>query len=251
MDVAAVVICKNEEANIERCLASVAWADEIVVVDSGSTDRTVEIARRFTSRVHEVDWHGFGPQKNLALSFARRTWVFSLDADEWVPDALRAEIAERIREGSGTSAWRMPRSSTFCGRVIRHSGWSPDYVTRLFRRGAARFSDDLVHERLIVDGKVGTMRTALLHESYRTLDQVIAKMNLYSDLAARDMRSQGRRGSVGVALGKSLWAFVRTYLLRAGFLDGREGFLIAVATAESTFYRYAKLAYLARDGARE
>ncbi len=243
MTISVVVITKNEEANIERCLGSVTWADEIVVVDSGSSDRTVEIARRFTPHVHVEAWHGFGPQKNLALARASGDWILSLDADEWVTESLREVLRSAAHERSH-AAFRMPRSSSFCGRAMRHSGWWPDYVTRFVRRGKAQFSDDLVHERLIVQGTTGTLGAPLMHESYRDLEQVIGKMNLYSSLAARELHAQGRRASLATALGKALWAFVRTYLLRAGFLDGREGLLVAVATAESTYYRYLKLAYL-------
>jgi glycosyltransferase involved in cell wall biosynthesis len=243
MTVSVVVITKNEEANIERCLASVSWADEIVVLDSGSTDRTVELAKRHTPHVYVEAWHGFGAQKNLALARATGDWVLSLDADEWVSEALREALRSAAHEHTHV-AFRMPRSSSFCGRAMRHSGWWPDYVTRFFRRGKAQFSDDLVHERLIVQGTTGTLAAPLMHESYRDLGQVIEKMNLYSSLAARDLHAQGRRASLATALGKGLWAFIRTYLLRAGFLDGREGLLVAVATAESTYYRYLKLAYL-------
>lgn len=243
MSISVVVITKNEEANIERCLASVSWADELVVLDSGSTDRTVELAKRYTPHVYVEAWHGFGAQKNLALSRATGAWVLSLDADEWVSEALREVLRSAAHEHTHV-AFRMPRSSTFCGRAMRHSGWWPDYVTRFFRRGKAQFSNDLVHERLIVQGTTGTLAAPLMHESYRDLGQVIEKMNLYSSLAARDLHAQGRRASLATALVKGLWAFVRTYLLRAGFLDGREGLLVAVATAESTYYRYLKLAYL-------
>jgi glycosyltransferase involved in cell wall biosynthesis len=243
MTVSVVVITKNEEANIERCLASVSWADEIVVLDSGSTDRTVELAKRHTPHVYVEAWHGFGAQKNLALARATGDWVLSLDADEWVSEGLREALRSAAHEHTHV-AFRMPRSSTFCGRAMRHSGWWPDYVTRFFRRGKAQFSNDLVHERLIVQGTTGTLVAPLMHESYRDLGQVIEKMNLYSSLAARDLHAQGRRASLATALGKGLWAFIRTYLLRAGFLDGREGLLVAVATAESTYYRYLKLAYL-------
>ena len=172
MSISVVVITKNEETNIERCLASVAWADEIVVVDSGSTDRTAEIARRFTQRVYDEPWRGFGAQKNLALSYATSDWVLSLDADEWVSESLREEL--KAAAGSASfEAWRLPRRSSFCGKFLKHSGWWPDYVTRFIRRGKARFSDDRVHERIIVDGRTGTLKAPLLHESYRTLDQVI------------------------------------------------------------------------------
>jgi glycosyltransferase involved in cell wall biosynthesis len=249
MTVSVVVITKNEEANIERCLASVSWADEIVVVDSGSTDRTVELARRFTPHAYVEAWQGFGRQKNLALARASGDWVLSIDADEWVSEALREALRSAAHERSHV-AFRMPRSSSFCGHFMRHSGWWPDHVTRFFRRGKARFSDDLVHERLLVDGSVGTLRAPLMHESYRTLEQVIDKMNLYSSLAARELHASGRRASTLSALGKGFWAFIRTYFLRAGFLDGREGLMVAVATAESTYYRYLKLMYLCEAARR-
>ena len=250
MAISVVVITKNEEANIARCLASVAWADEIVVVDSGSTDRTIEIARRYTPRVHVEAWRGYGPQKNLALSRATGDWVFSLDADEWVSEDLRHALRAAAQDGSGHNAWSMPRSSSFCGRSMRHSGWWPDYVTRFFRRGTAEFGNDSVHERLVVRGSTGRLKAPLLHESYRNLDQVIEKMNRYSQLAAQDLHARGRRGSVPAAVARGLWAFIRTYFLRAGFLDGREGFMVAVATAETTYYRYLKLMYLAETARR-
>jgi glycosyltransferase involved in cell wall biosynthesis len=245
MSISVTVITKNEEANIARCLASVRWADEIVVIDSGSADRTVEIARKYTPHVHVEAWHGFGPQKNLAVSRATGDWILSLDADEWVSDELREALRAAAQSGSPHDAWSMPRSSIFCGRVMRHSGWWPDFVPRLFRRGKAEFSGDLVHERLLVRGTTGMLKAPLMHESYRDLDQVIEKMNLYSKLAAQDMHARGRRSSVPGAVARGLWAFFRTYILRAGILDGREGYMVAVATAQSTYYRYLKLMYLA------
>jgi glycosyltransferase involved in cell wall biosynthesis len=247
MSVSVIVITKNEEANIERCLASVSWADEIVVVDSGSSDRTVEIARRFTPRIFNEAWRGFGPQKALALSRATGDWVLSLDADEWVTAELAAQLRDIAAKPPASAADRLPRRSSFCGRFLKHSGWWPDYVTRFFRRGSAEFSQDLVHERLIVTGRTATLKQPLMHESYRSLEQVLDKMNLYSTLSARGMHAQGRRGSLLKALGRAVWAFLRTYFFRAGFLDGREGFLVAVATAESTFYRYLKLVYLREE----
>jgi len=246
MSISVVVITKNEEANIERCLASVTWADEIVVVDSGSTDRTAEIARRFTQRVFDEPWRGFGAQKNLALSYATGDWVLSLDADEWVSESLRDEL--KAAAGSASfAAWRLPRRSSFCGRFLKHSGWWPDYVTRFIRRGKARFSDDRVHERIIVDGRTGTLKSPLLHESYRTLDQVIEKMNRYSTLGAEQMASVGRRAGLLSAVLHGVGAFVRTYVLKAGFLDGREGFMLAVSNAEGAYYKYLKLSLLALD----
>jgi len=160
MNISVVIITKNEEANIERCLRSVDWANEVIVLDSGSTDRTIEISQKLGARVSvTADWPGFGPQKNRALERATGEWVMSLDADEWVTPDLRDEILNVISRPNGAMAFRVPRLSSFCGRFMRHSGWWPDYVTRLFRRGAARFSDDVVHERVIAGGKTGTLRT--------------------------------------------------------------------------------------------
>ena len=245
VSLSVIVIAKNEAPVIRRCLESVAWADEIIVLDSGSTDATVEICRKCRARVEATaDWPGFGVQKNRALALATGDWVLSIDADEWVTEGLRAEIQEAMAMPGAHSAFRMPRLSSYCGRFLRHSGWWPDHVTRLFRRGQARFSDDLVHERLIVESTVGTLRAPLMHESYRNLEQVLAKVNAYSSAGAAMARQRGRRASLGGAVLRGLWTFFRTYILRAGFLDGREGFMLAVSNAEVTYYRSLKLMFL-------
>jgi glycosyltransferase involved in cell wall biosynthesis len=244
MRISVIVITKNEAASIARCLESVKWVDEIIVLDSGSTDDTVGICREYTAHVHQTDWPGFGPQKNRALERATGDWVLSLDADEWVTPALRSEIASAIAHSQAVVAFRLPRLSSFCGRFMRHSGWWPDHVVRLFRRGAARFSDDAVHERVIVEGKTGTLHEPLMHETFVDLDELLAKMNNYSTLSAQDMQRDGKRSGLAMAVVRAAWAFVRTYFLRGGFLDGREGFMLAVATAESTYYRYVKLLLL-------
>ena len=248
MRLSVILIAKNEEACIARALRSVAFADEIVVVDSGSTDRTGEIAREHGARVTVTeDWPGFGPQKNRALDLATGDWVLSLDADEW----LTAESAEEIRRvvaagATGPVAYRMPRRSSFCGRFMRYSGWWPDYVVRLFRRGRARFSDDSVHERVIVDGTLATLAEPIMHETFVDLEDLVGKMNHYSTLTAQQLRHDGKSAGVVEAVARGLWAFLRTYVFRAGFLDGREGFMLALATAEGTYYRYVKLMHLSR-----
>lgn len=245
MSVSVVVITKNEAGAIERCLRSVDWAEEVILLDCGSTDRTVEISQKLGARVSVTeDWPGFGPQKNRALEQATGDWVLSLDADEWVTPDLRDEIMNVISRPDGALAFRFPRLSSFCGQFMRHSGWWPDYVTRLFRRGAARFSDDVVHERVIVEGKVGTLREPIMHETYVDLDEMLQKMNSYSSLTAQKMRHGGRKAGLAGAILRGLWAFIRTYFLRGGILDGREGFMLAVAIAEGTYYRYAKLMLL-------
>ncbi|WP_333843196.1 glycosyltransferase family 2 protein [Pelomicrobium sp.] len=245
MSLSVIVIAKNAEETIERCLTSVAWADEIVVLDSGSRDATVEIAQRHASKVEvSPDWPGFGPQKNRALALANSEWVLSLDSDEWVPEALRQEIEQAIRSPGDHVAFRMPRLSTFCGRPIHHSGWWPDYVVRLFRRGSGQFSDDLVHERVLVTGPVGTLKTPLGHAPIRDLEQALEKVNAYSSAGAVNFFRAGHRGSLAKAVGRGAWSFFRTYVLRAGFLDGRMGFILAIYNAEATYYRYLKLMLL-------
>jgi glycosyltransferase involved in cell wall biosynthesis len=252
MKLSVIIIAKNAEATIRRCLESVAWADEIVVVESGSADRTAEICRELGAKVHPVqDWPGYGPQKNRALDLATGDWVLSLDSDEWVTSELRADIERALAASGAAAAFRVPRRSSFCGRFMRHSGWWPDYVTRLFRRGAARFSSDLTHERVIVTGAVGKLSQPILHESITDLDQMMVKMNLYSTSSAREFFHNGRRASLGTALLHGWWAFMRTYFLRAGFLDGREGFMLAVANAEGAYYRYVKLMLLAEKAGKE
>jgi len=245
--VSAIVITRNEEAVIRRCLESLAWAREIIVVDSGSTDRTVEICRELGATVHTTeDWPGFGPQKNRALDRASGEWIISLDADEWVTPALRAEIERAIAVPDARPGYAIPRRSSFCGRFMKHSGWWPDYVVRLFRRDAGRFSDDRTHERVMVQGKLGRLREPILHEAIRNIEQMLAKMDGYSSASAHSRFQQGRRASLATAVLHGFWAFFRTYVLRLGFLDGREGFILAVANAEGSYYRYVKLMMLSK-----
>ena len=243
----AIIITKNEAGNIRACLESVQWADEIIVVDSGSSDDTVKICEGMGARVHTTsDWPGFGMQKNRALSHATGDWVFSIDADERVTPELQSEIESALKDPRGHDAFCMPRLSSFCGRYMHHSGWYPDLVTRLFRRDAARFSDDLVHESVVVNGSTGELRQSLLHETFRDLEELLEKINSYSTAGARMLSEKNKTTSLKQAIAHAAWAFIRTYFLRAGFLDGREGFMLAVSTAESTYYRYAKLLLLNR-----
>jgi glycosyltransferase involved in cell wall biosynthesis len=243
--ISVIIITKNEAHNIRSCLESVKWADEIIVVDSGSSDDTVSICKTLGAQVHTTsDWPGFGKQKNRALSYATCEWVLSLDADERISPELYSEIVSAVNDPLGRSVFSIPRLSSFCGRYMRHSGWHPDYVTRLFRRGSAKFSDDLVHERLIVEGSVGKLRQSLLHETFHDLDELLTKINNYSTAGARMLRDKNKTATLKKAVARGVWAFFRTYILRAGFLDGREGFMLAVSTAESAYYRYAKLMML-------
>ena len=243
-NLSVIIITKNEAVNIRACIESVVWADEIIVVDSGSSDATVEICRELGAQVYVHDWPGFGMQKNRALGYATKDWVFSIDADERVTHELREEIQSAMQRGQA-EGYEIPRLSSFCGRYMHHSGWYPDYVLRLFRRGSGKFSDDLVHERVILNGPIAKLQQLLLHESFRDLEQLLAKINHYSTASAQMLHRKNRTASLKKAVGHALWAFFRSYFLRAGFLDGREGFMLAVSTAEGTYYRYLKLMLLA------
>src|SRR5574340_373531 len=218
-ELSIILITKNEAANIRACLESVAWADEIIVVDSGSTDDTVAICKELGATVHVHDWPGFGVQKNRALGYAAKDWVLSLDADERVTPELRAEI-ESVLETVRSDGYEIPRLSSFCGRFMRHSGWHPDFVLRLFRRDKGRFSDALVHESVQLQGSIARLRQPLLHYSYRDFEDVLFKLNSYSSAASAMLQRKGKKGSLLQAIGHGLWAFIRTYFLRAGFLDG-------------------------------
>jgi len=240
--ISVVIITKNEASNIRFCLESVKWADEIIVLDSGSMDDTVEICTEFGAQVHTTtDWPGFGIQKNRALSFATGEWVLSLDADERISASLHTEIDAVTNSAKKYTAYQIPRLSSFCGQYMRHSGWYPDFVTRLFKRGAARFSDDLVHEHLIVDGSTGKLNQPIMHETFKNLDELLVKVNNYSTAGAQMLYNKNSQATLTKAILHAVWAFIRTYILRAGFLDGQKGFMLAISTAESTYYRYAKL----------
>jgi glycosyltransferase involved in cell wall biosynthesis len=237
--ISAIVITKNEAANIGACLDSVAFCDERIVIDSGSTDATVAIAREKGAHVEFHEWPGYGPQKNYALSLASGTWVLSLDADEIVTAELQAAIKTAMASGAA-DAYEFPRLSSFCGRQMRHSGWYPDYVLRLFRRGRARFDDVLVHERVIYDGPVERLRPPLLHHPIVKLEDALARLDRYSTAKAKMIVASGRKVTFFTAIGHGLISFLRVYVLRAGFLDGAEGFMVAVTHAEGSYYPYMK-----------
>jgi len=236
-----VLITKNEAANVRDCLRSVMWADEIIVVDSGSTDDTVSICKEMGAQVYvHADWPGFGPQKNRALGYASKGWVFSIDADERVTPELRDELIQAMKEECAQGFY-LPRQSQFCGTFIHHSGWYPDYVLRLFKRGAGKFSDSLVHESVLLTGRTAKLKSPLLHYSYLTTDDVERKVEHYSTAAAQQMFQSGKRSNRLVAVLRAGWAFVRTYVLRLGVLDGSAGWNIARMNARTTYLKYRKL----------
>lgn len=248
-NLSVILITRDEAANVAACLASTAsFADEWIVVDAASSDATAALARAAGARVIEAaDWPGFGAQKNRALAEARGRWVFSIDADERVTPELAAEIRRAVDADAAVPvAYSVSRLSNFCGRWMRHGDWYPDRVVRLFRRGAARFSDDRVHERLVVDGPTGRLAGELLHASMPALEPALDKLNRYSSGRALDRHRAGSKGGLGRALAHGSWAFFRCYILRRGLLDGALGLALAIYVAEGTYYRYLKIGLLAR-----
>jgi glycosyltransferase involved in cell wall biosynthesis len=241
MTISAIIITKNAEHYIQRCLESVQWMDEIVVLDSGSTDRTIEVCKKFTDKVFQTDWPGFGIQKNRALDRATSEWVFSIDSDEWLSEELKQEIQQTIQRPSA-AIFSIPRRTKFIGKFLYHGDPGKDRVLRLFKKGVTRFSDVAVHENLLVrNQKVEKLKNVLFHESYRSVEELLERMNRYSSLSALMRVQKGKKGSLTKAITHGLWAFIKTYVLRAGFLDGKVGFIVAVTMAESSYYRYVKM----------
>lgn len=241
--IGVALIVKNEEDEIKDCLELVKWADEIVVLDSGSVDKTVEIAQQYTDKVQVTDWPGYGAQKNRAIALLTTDWILSIDADERVTEDLGNEIIKVISNDS-CDAYEIPRRSSYCGRFIRHGGWSPDYVLRLAKKNKACFTEPEVHERMQVEGVCGKLKHPILHYTYRDVRDVLDMLQRYSDAGAKELYKAGRKGGILQAIFHGLWAFLKAYILRLGFFDGREGFMLAVSNAELVYYKYMKLYYL-------
>lgn len=244
--ISVAVITRNEANNLARCLQSVAWADEIVVVDSGSTDKTVEIARRHAAKVHVEAWRGFAAQKNVAISLTSNLWVLSLDADEWLGDD-GAEEVRRVLERPEAEAYAFNRLNAFSGSFVGRI-WSPDWHVRLFRKDRGRFDGGHVHESFRVDAgaRVERLDSRLYHLTYRTIREHLERMNRYTDLNARTLRERGKRFSVARMVFSPWVTFVKLYVLRGGFLDGMRGIVVATGSAYSVFVKYAKLWELTR-----
>ncbi len=237
-----ITLTKNEERNIVGCMESAAWADEIIVLDSGSTDATVELARRFTPHVAVLPWRGYGAARNEALARSHSGWILWLDADERVTEELAAEIRAILAEDdSRVAGYEVARRAYFCGKWIRHGGWYPSRVIRLFRRDRAKFSETRVHERLLLSGPVARTRHDLIHYTDPDLDHYFTKFNSYTSLAARDMAEAGRRWSVADLILRPLFQFFKMYVLRMGFLDGIHGLILCISSSAYVFTKYAKL----------
>ena len=237
------IITFNEESNIRRTLESVTWADEIVIVDSGSTDRTVAICREFTDKVLHQDWLGFARQKNVAIDRTTGDWVLSLDADEPVEPLLAEEIRDIIASSSALDGYFIPRKTFFLGKQVRFGGWYPDYNLRLFRKGRGRFEDRAVHEAVKVQGQTGRTGYAILHYAYPDLESYMSSINKYSSLAVQIMGERGigafRTSTLNI-LGRPLFTFLLKYIFRLGFLDGKHGLILNLYHSYYVFAKYAK-----------
>ena len=244
MKISAAIITFNEERNVARVIESLRCCDEILVLDSGSNDRTVEIATKLGARVVEASWHGYAAQKNIATELAAHDWVLSLDADESLSEALEAEIWQIKKAGPQAAGYSMPRLAQYLGRWILHSGWHPDRKVRLFDRRKARWVGSFVHESVKVDGPVAHFRSNLLHFTCDSLSQHLRSMDGYTTLGAQESVARGKQLSYSRLLFDPPWTFLQTYILKLGFLDGPEGLAIAYMAALYNFVKYFKARHM-------
>ncbi|HZT39133.1 MAG TPA: glycosyltransferase family 2 protein [Bryobacteraceae bacterium] len=244
MKISATIIASNEERNLPRAIESLRCCDEIVVVDSGSADRTVEIAANLGARVIEAPWRGYAAQKNFASECASHDWILSIDADEALSEALESEIWQIKRNGPAYDAYTMPRLAQYLGRWIFHSGWYPDRKVRLFDRRRAQWQGEFVHESVKVHGTIGHLQANLLHFTCSSLSEHLKTMDSYTTLAAEQLIAEGRRAPWSRLVLDPPWTFFQTYVLKRGFLDGLEGLAIAHMAALYNFLKYAKARYM-------
>lgn len=243
MSLSVIIITKNEERNIRRCLESVQFADEIIVLDSGSTDETVAIAKEYTEHVYSTDWPGYGAQKQRALAKATKDWVLNLDADESISEELQREILHSINSDTA-DAFRIAIQMYFYNQPLRYSS-SPKRHARLFKRANASFSNDIVHEKIVLpeNTRIGQLKNVIMHHSFKDVSHMLYKLNKYSSYSAKTYILKRRKSSLLKTMASTTWMFFRCYILQRGFMDGRIGFLFAIFNAQGTFYRGIKQLY--------
>lgn len=241
------MIARNEAVNLPDAIKSLDFADQIVVADTGSSDNTIEIARDLGAEAHSITFEGFGKAKNKALEYCAGEWAFIIDADERVSPELAKNILDAVNNNSGPAGFMINRMTYFLGKPVRHSGWYPDYVLRLFKREKGMFTSNLVHESVQVDGDVGKLNGLLIHYSYRSLEQYLDKLNEYSSLSAREMFERGRRFHTFDLIVHPVSIFVKMYIFRAGFLDGLHGLILAALSSYHVFIKYVKLYQLGKN----
>lgn len=248
--ISVYIIAYNEEDKIAQAVNSVLWADEIIVADSHSQDKTAEIAKKLGAKVIQIDFKGFGDLRNRAMAACSHNWIFSLDSDERCTGEARDEILRTVKNSPLYDAYYIPRRNFFMGRWIKHSGFYPDYrQPQLFKKGILQFSNDAVHEAydIISSKKPGYLKEAIWQFPYQNLAEVVDKANRYSSLGAQKLREKGKSGTMLKALGRGLWSFFHMYFLKKGILDGWPGFIIALGNFNGTFFKYAKLHELNAD----
>lgn len=243
MTLTVCIIAKNEALNIRNCLESVKWADEIIVLDSGSVDETVSIAKEYTAKVFSTDWQGFGIQKQRALDLATSSWVLNLDADEFVSKELQQIIIASI-ENNAVDGYKIPIQMFFYGRPLKYSA-SPKRHVRLFRRNGAKFSNDIVHEKIILPkgSKILQITTPILHNSFQDVSHALRKINLYSSYSANIRINDNKRPSLLKTMSSTIWMFFRCYFIQKGFLDGKAGLIFAIFNSQGSWYRGIKQIY--------
>lgn len=243
-----IIVTLNEAHNIEACLQSVSFAREIIIFDSGSTDNTVEIARRYTQHVYVTDWPGDGPQKNRALNKTTQPWILCLDADERVTAPLQDEIRTILTTSkTPCDGYIIPYQSTYLGKPIRFGDWRGEAHLRLFQKAKGTITNDIVHCHIDINGKVGKCKNKIIHHPFHTLEAMLYKLNVYSTKSAETKFKQGKKATFLSALSHGIWSFFRGYILRVGFLDGIAGFNLAFSNAVGTYYRYLKLMQLCKE----
>ena len=239
--ISVAVIVKNEEKNLPQMLESIAWADEIVILDTGSQDNTLVIAEKSGCKVYQSEWLGFGLCKQRAVDYCTHDWILSLDADEVVTDKLHSKVIEIIHGESKFSGYRIKRKSFYLNKMVNHCGWNNDYTLRLFRKDKGKFNNKMVHESVQIDGEIGYIEEHLLHYTYPTINSHLEKMVLYSDLASKSLFNQGKKSTLLGSFCKANWKFITMYIIKLGFLDGRIGFILSYNSAMGVFWKYSKL----------
>ena len=247
LPLSVAIITKNEAKNIFDCLQSVAFAKQIVIVDSGSDDETIKIAKAFGCNIYTNPWNGFGAQKQVAIDYCEEEWILLLDADERVSPEMAEQIKDIVSGTGNADGYSFPRKNFFCGRWIKHAGWWPDRVVRLFKRGYGQMSNATVHEAIVVRGVVENLACPIEHYTESSLSGIIQKIDRYSSLSANEAYMQGKRSSIICAVLRAVIAFFHNYILRAGLLDGTPGLIIATTDAINKFFKYAKLNQLNKE----
>lgn len=245
--ISAIVITRDEEKNIERCLSSISWVDEIIVVDSESADRTASLARKFTPDVFIHPWEGYSQQKNFALGKTTGEWILSIDSDEVVDERLKEEILETLSRRQSYKGFYMSRKSFIGDKWIRFGGWYPDYTLRLFRRGEGRFGERLVHEAVKVNGKKGYLKNPILHYTYEDLHDYVERQVCYARFASEEMFKKGKKATIFDLIFRPAYNFFKSYILRLGFLEGALGLFLSVRSSIYVFMKYKYLRIKARD----